>query len=40
MEHTAKLARELIGEDPELAGWPGLREKADRIRTEGNRMEN
>ncbi|MBR5445958.1 MAG: ATP-dependent DNA helicase RecG [Clostridia bacterium] len=40
MEHTAKLARELIAEDPELAGWPLLREKTDRIRTEGSRMEN
>ncbi|MBR4959890.1 MAG: ATP-dependent DNA helicase RecG, partial [Clostridia bacterium] len=40
MEHTARLARELIKEDPELAGWPGLREKTDRIRTEGSRIEN
>ena len=40
MEHTAKLARELIAEDPELAGWPALREKVDRIRYEGSRMEN
>ena len=40
MEHTAGLARELIGEDPELAGWPELRKKVDRIRYEGNRMEN
>ncbi len=40
MEHTAKLAKELIGTDPELSGWPELRTKVDRIRCEGNRMEN
>ena len=40
MEHTARLAKELIGEDPELTGWPALREKVDRIRYAGSHMEN
>ena len=40
MEHTACLAKELIGEDPELTGWPALREKVDRIRYAGSHMEN
>ncbi|MBQ8401164.1 MAG: ATP-dependent DNA helicase RecG, partial [Clostridia bacterium] len=40
MEHTARLAKELVGEDPELTGWPVLREKVDRIRYAGSHMEN
>jgi len=40
MEHTARLAKELVGEDPELTGWPMLREKVDRIRYAGSHMEN
>ena len=40
MEHTARLAKELIGEDPELTGWSALREKVDRIRYAGSHMEN
>ena len=39
-DNAAKLAKELIGDDPELSGWPALREKVDRIRYEGSRMEN
>lgn len=40
MAHTAKLAKELIATDPELTEYPFLREKVDRIRYEGSRMEN
>ncbi len=40
MEHTARLAKELVGEDPELGGYPLLREKVDQIRYAGIRMEN
>ncbi len=40
MEHTARLAKELIAEDPTLSEHPLLREKVDRIRYEGSRMEN
>lgn len=40
MAHTAKLAKELVATDPELSGYPLLREKVDRIRYEGSRMEN
>lgn len=40
MEHTARLAKELIGEDPELEAYPALREKVDRIRYAGSHMEN
>ena len=40
MEHTARLAKELVGEDPELGGYPLLRERVDQIRYASTRMEN
>ena len=40
INELARLAKELIGEDPELTGWPALREKVDRIRYAGSHMEN
>ncbi len=40
MEHTAKLAKELVEGDPMLEGYPVLRAKVDRIRYEGSHMEN
>ncbi len=40
MEHTAKLAKELVEADPMLDGFPVLREKVDRIRFAGSHMEN
>lgn len=40
MEHTARLAKELVGEDPELGGHPLLRERVDQIRYASTRMEN